>query len=70
MKKVFKAILAGLVFTTCQAYEVERQTCAKGGIRRCLDEFKTGDSLRDMMINQKKGEDNFIKEEFLSYVKE
>ena len=35
-----------------------------------MSEFKTGDSLRDMMINQKKGEDTYIKEEFLTYVNE
>lgn len=40
-----------LTISVTDGYELKKQICAKGGIRRCMSEFKTGDSLRDMMIN-------------------
>ena len=65
------AIVASmLIITEMNAYDLKKDMCARGSIRRCMADIKTGDSLKDLMINQKKGEDVHIKEEFYTFVKE
>ena len=60
--------------TTISAHKLSNElTCTWGSSRRCLQadgKSSSGDTLRDMMLDEKTGQENHIKEEFYTYVKE